>query len=96
MLIIAVIGISSELDICRGAIRHHNGKVELVNEFVLVKINTDLIRENEDYLLELRNALESLREKITDGKIQRSIVELTRSVDDELQEKTPRIFLKRK
>ena len=50
MITIAAIGISSEIDVRRGAIAHHNGKVELVNEFVLVKINTDLIKENEENL----------------------------------------------
>ena len=40
MITLTVIGTSSELDVCRGAITQHNGKVELVNEFVLIKIDT--------------------------------------------------------
>ena len=60
-----------------------------MNEFVLVKINTDLIKENEENLLELRMALTRLEENISDGQILRSITELKLSIDNELQEKTP-------
>ena len=89
MITITVIGISSEIDVLRGVITHHKGKVELMNEFVLVKINTDLIKENEENLLELRITLAKLERNVTDRQIQRSMAELKISIDNELQEKTP-------
>ena len=89
MIVLTVIGTSSELDVRRGAITQHNGKVEMVNEFVLIKIDTGLIKENEDNLVELRTALASIGEKIQDVQMQKTILELKSSIDDELQETTP-------
>ena len=60
-----------------------------MNEFVLVKINTDLIHENEENLMNLQSALLHLKENIHDIQILNSIRELKTSIENELDEVTP-------